>query len=109
MDSEFVAAVEVYPWISQDQKDSYLAFVQYARKFGHLPSLPIDDSVAFFCQKNHEAAQYWQETFAAYIGTLQNDFLGLREELKSALQRIEDLSVTLKNQTMLLETLTKGK
>lgn len=101
--SDFDVALEEFPWESQEQKDGYLGYIKYARQFGLEPKLPIDPTLTFFIQKNHEAYKWIQETFGDQITELQNQIkkiadqgVDIQRELDSVKMVIDAHAIALK-------------
>lgn len=86
----FEEAVKNYPWESEVQKEGYLNFVQFEKKFGKAPSLPIDNIVAYFIQKDHESNEYWRELVANQVEMLQEEIMRLRDEVKNLSQSLKE-------------------
>ena len=100
-------AVEEFPWQSEEQKEGYLALVQYERGFGFAPKLPLDTLAAFLIQKAHESNEYWREFLGTQVGGLEDQIRQLQEGLAEANRAVDQLRETVKNQTMLLEHLSQ--
>lgn len=97
---DFSAIVDAFPWESKEQREGYLAWVQYERKFGREQDGPIDTSLAFLIQKNHEAAEYWRETFSGQVDQL-------RMELAETIKEINHLRELYENQQLTLKALVR--
>lgn len=101
----FEAAVDSFPWESQEQREGFLNFVQYKMKFGIKPEPPVDILAAYFIQKDHESNEYWREMVGGQVTALQAEIMNLKSELAHTQQRTEDLLTGLKSQTAIIETL----
>lgn len=107
MDSEFQTAVEEFPWESKEQKEGYLALVQYGLKFGLKPSLPISHICAFFIQKDHESHIYWNELVGTQVRNLQDEIRSLQDANAALAKDVDLMKETLKSQNLILEKLLK--
>lgn len=107
MDSEFDAAIEGFPWESEEQKQGYLALVQYERRFGYMPNLPLDTKALFFIQKDIESHAYWTELSSTQVSDLQNILADTRERLDRCLSRVDQLEITVRGLLGYIDSLTK--
>jgi hypothetical protein len=73
--------VEAFPWQSDDQKEGYLAYVQYRKQLGLPPPPTIDIALVWLIQKNHESYEWQRDTFGDQISTLQGDIRALQYKL----------------------------
>lgn len=109
----FSVAVEEFPWASEVQKEGFLNYVQYCASFGVRTLLPIHPLVPFFVQKDHESNEYWRETMAQQLSSLE-DQIRLMQTCSPAevdnsvlFARMEMLETVVKTQTLLIEQLTQ--
>lgn len=113
MDSElkeaFNVAMDSFPWESKEQREGYLALVQFKMRFGLLPILPIDYDAVFFIQKDVESNEYWRDAVAQQVSELQNVIADSQESLARALSRVDQLELTVRALMQSIESLTQGK
>ncbi len=107
VDPMFSVAIEEFPWDSDVQKEGYLAFIQYERKFGYRPKLPIDHVVAFFIQKDHESNEYWRDMVGDQFSGVTDQVRVLQEKILALEKSIDMLQSTVKTQALFLEQLSK--
>lgn len=94
MNPEFVKAVENFPWESDVQKKGYLNYVQYLRKFGFEPKLPVDYLAVFMIQKDHESNEYWRELVGTQVSMLQKEISGLQNLFRGQQEQLDSLTRT---------------
>lgn len=83
--SDLARAIKEFPWQSEEQKQGYLALVQYTRNLkGSRWGEPFPDPViGFFIQKDIDAHDYWRELMGNQISDLQNQIKLLQDELRA--------------------------
>jgi hypothetical protein len=103
---DFNTAVEAFPWESKDQKEGYLALVQYLRGFGVAPEAPIDAKSAFFIQKNIDSHEYWREMVGDQISSLQAELISTKELFDNTIRLLNQMELTIKAQSDAIQVLT---
>lgn len=93
----FQTAIEEFPWESEEQKEGYLAFVQYQRQFGIMAILPIRTEIAFFIQKDIDSNSYWRDMVGNQVTDLQNQIQALQEKVAESSRLNDSMMTTLKS------------
>lgn len=105
------AALESFTWDSDVQKEGFLNLIQYWRKFGLELDLPLTAmhhlTALYFIQKDHESNEYWQEMVGDQISSLTLELKKVQNECRNLAILADQMKETIRNQTMLLEQLTK--
>ena len=110
MNKDLVQWVEAFPWQSEEQKEGFLAYIQYIREFGREPVPLVDElPLLFLIQKNHEAAEYWQQTVGDQISILRQEMVAVRDQSHQLMRELDLLRDTIKSQMLLIETMTKHR
>ena len=110
MNQDFVQAVDAFPWTSEEQKEGFLALVQYLRQFGKEPASPyLGLEACFLIQKNHEAAQYWQQTFADQVSILRQEIAATSDNVNQLTREIDLLKETIRAQSQTIDALLHKK
>ena len=104
---DFAAIVDSFPWESKEQKEGYLALVQYEKQFGYEPKLPIDTLATFLIQKNFESHEYWRDAVGTQVKMLQDEIKRLQDEVASLIREVDTLQAGIKAQSVALEALGK--
>jgi hypothetical protein len=104
---EFDAAIESFPWSSEDQRQGYLALVQYLRRFGLEPKLPINYEAAFFIEKDIDSHAYWRDMVGAQVRSLEDVLSETRKELDSARAKVDQMEMTMKAMMLNIDALNK--
>lgn len=92
LDSLSAAAIEEYPWESETQKEGFLNYLQYAKSLGLQLALPIGNNYSlgiYLIQKEHEAAEYWTQTFGDHVSRLENEIKRLQDKLNH-IEKLQD-------------------
>lgn len=108
LDSLSQAAIEEFPWESVAQKEGFLNYWQYERQNGIIPALPIFGQyriVLYFIQKQHEAAEYWQHTFATQVKDLQDKLMDLGQQYDNVHRLNQILEVAVRAHQTALENI----
>lgn len=84
---------DTFPWESDDQRLGFLAFEKWLRD-NHKATLVDEPSllkciVAFFIQKDHESNEWWRDTVADQVKSLEMQILALRTELREIRGRVD--------------------
>jgi hypothetical protein len=106
MSLEFSRAVDQFNWDSEEQKKSYLAFVQYEINLGRVPQEEINAPLAFIFQKQHEQNEYWSEVLGAQIKTLQDEVHRLYQAQGPLTDLLDVTLHTVRSHTNTLELLS---
>jgi hypothetical protein len=105
---DFIEGVESFPWETEDQKEGFLAYIQFARGFGKEPVSPFEHLVlCFLIQKSHESAEYWRDTLAGRVDALRREIVDLRDQMDRVTSENESLRVAMESQLVALQTLNK--
>lgn len=101
----FQTAVEEFQWDSEIQKEGFLNYVQFIRKFGIDITLPIYSHhvLIFLIQKQHEAAEYWQQTFATQVKDLQDQIMDLGQKYTDLQKLHQTLDLVVRAHQTILE------
>lgn len=83
--------VDGFQWDSDDQFKGYGAFLKWAREKG-IPEdfRPID---AFFIQRDLDSVEWWRNTLADQVKSLEEQIMGLKLELADLHAQIVELKL----------------
>lgn len=76
-----------FVWESQVQEQGFGAFIQWFRRLPTAAQLGngkhnfIFCVIAWFIQKDHESNEWWRDTVAEQMSTLQEEIIRLRDEI----------------------------
>lgn len=94
--------IREYEWDSEDQKEGFLALLDYLNRHGGLPET-MDLTAVFFIQKHIDALTTLTESFGDQVTRLQNDIRSNQDEVASLRREIDALSQAAKSNSMAIE------